>query len=103
MRHYVISNRVSGAVFGVYDGADEAAALDTMARDAGYRDHAHACEVAGPSGLAVDRACDGCAESGVAADELGPVESFVGARALCARCYTAVQAPAPKGETYDER
>ena len=37
---YQISNSVSGAVLGDYEAADEMAALDVMAKDAGYQDYA---------------------------------------------------------------
>lgn len=55
MRIFEITNRTSGHVFGRYFGRDEVAALDSLARDAGYRDHAHACEVAGGAGELVVR------------------------------------------------
>lgn len=45
MRYWKITNRFSGLVLGIYGGEDEHAALDTMARDAGYADHAASCEV----------------------------------------------------------
>jgi hypothetical protein len=47
MTTYTITNRTSGLVLGVYQGATEAEALDAMARDAGYRDFADASEVTG--------------------------------------------------------
>ena len=46
MTRYEITSLLSGVVLGVYDAADEAAALDLMAQDAGYVDYAHACDVA---------------------------------------------------------
>jgi len=44
---YRITNVNSGACFGLYTAETEQEARDKMARDAGYRDYEHACEVAG--------------------------------------------------------
>ena len=42
---YEISNSTSGLVLGTYDGTDEGAALDALARDAGYESYSDACSV----------------------------------------------------------
>ena len=46
-RRYRISNTSSGLYLGTYSGASREEALDALARDAGYRDQAHAAEVVG--------------------------------------------------------
>lgn len=46
MNYYRITNADSGVVLGIYLAEDSDHALDTMARDAGYTDYAHACEIA---------------------------------------------------------
>jgi hypothetical protein len=40
MNRYQIENTASGVVFGIYEGETEREALDALARDAGYKDHA---------------------------------------------------------------
>lgn len=45
MNTYRITNMTSGLTLGDYEGATSADALDTMARDAGYADHAAMCAV----------------------------------------------------------
>ena len=47
MQKYLIENFVSGVVLGEYEGITPAAALDAMAREAGYQDHADALAVIG--------------------------------------------------------
>jgi hypothetical protein len=42
-KHFEIINTVSGMNLGVFEADDEQGALDAMARDAGFPDHAAAC------------------------------------------------------------
>ena len=64
-KHYTITNTRSGETLGTWTAADEQGALDAMARDAGYADHAAACEVApvaeGELEVAWEEALDYCA------------------------------------------
>lgn len=46
MTHFTISNTISGAHLGIYQGDTKAQALDALANDAGYEDHAAACRAA---------------------------------------------------------
>jgi hypothetical protein len=54
MKHYRISNETTGLELGVYEGETQQEALDAMARDAGYADHAQATLVAGDTGIMVE-------------------------------------------------
>jgi hypothetical protein len=54
MKTWRIENRTSGVVLGEYEGETAEDALDAMARDAGYADHAEGTEVSGKSDLAVE-------------------------------------------------
>ncbi len=47
MSQYEISNRTSGQCLGTYTGETLEEALTAAAQDAGYLNHAHACEVTG--------------------------------------------------------
>ena len=53
-KSFQIENTRFATILGVYEGADEAEALDAMARDAGYADYADCCaEIAGEGDLLV--------------------------------------------------
>lgn len=52
LNNYRITNPATLHDFGVYQAVDADAALDAMARDAGYDDYNTACEVAGYCALA---------------------------------------------------
>lgn len=47
IQRWNIRNRLSGVDLGVYEGPTKSAALNAMARDAGYRDYAEACGCTG--------------------------------------------------------
>ena len=50
MTIYAITNQTSGHFFGYYEADNEAAALDKLARDAGYSDYDEACDTVGGRG-----------------------------------------------------
>lgn len=45
LRKWKITQTKSGVEMGVYEGETKRDALDAMARDAGYDDHADACNI----------------------------------------------------------
>ena len=47
MLKFTISNPATGVTLGTYEAATKRDALDAMARDAGYKSFADACEVTG--------------------------------------------------------
>jgi hypothetical protein len=47
MKYWNIGNKLSGHHLGVYEAATAEAALDALARDAGYLSHLDACEQVG--------------------------------------------------------
>ncbi len=56
MATFTITNTASGIVLGTYEAADEAGALELMAKDAGYDSYAEAYEVAPGDDLVVTAA-----------------------------------------------
>lgn len=46
MATFCVENTKSGLIIGFYQGETPAQALDAMARDAGYDDYSHCCDVA---------------------------------------------------------
>lgn len=59
-KKYIVVAKSSGARLGVYSGESPESALNSMARDAGYRDYKDACEVSGedPDGYSVNHLKD---------------------------------------------
>lgn len=53
-QRWTIESRASGVVLGTYAGATAEEALDALARDAGYADHAAACAATGGDGSDLD-------------------------------------------------
>lgn len=50
LKSYRVSSKAGGVCLGTYFAASPSDALEVLAREAGYRSHAHACEVTGEDG-----------------------------------------------------
>lgn len=50
MTTFQISNPISGLILGTYDAETREAALEALAKDAGYKSFAESCEVTGEDG-----------------------------------------------------
>jgi hypothetical protein len=74
VRHWTITNRVSGHVLGTYAGDDELGALDAMAREAGYADRGEARRVS----FAAPDAEELVVEPGVSDEQIATLEREAG-------------------------
>ena len=96
-----IYNRTSGQELGTYDGDTETDALDAMARDAGYRDFADACDTVGGDGVVAEK-LDESVEIQKAREYAVELETLADDREFKARRHHARTIRAMRGELYGE-